>query len=99
VITAPNSNPLSDWVTITHPFHPLHGKAFQFLSTRNYRGNCFISLRDLERGTFSVPVDWTDRSETQLYQAAGVQPTLLCAVHLVELAELVETIKNREELD
>jgi hypothetical protein len=43
--------------TITHPFHPLQGKTFAILKTRNYPTGRFVSLQD-DNDVFCVPESW-----------------------------------------
>jgi hypothetical protein len=97
VTTAPSANTLSQWITITHPFHPLCGHKFQLLKSRNYQGVSYLSLRIKDGGTLSVPTDWTCRAESHLYQAAGVEPTMLSTPHLFELAELLKTLNHSQK--
>jgi L-lactate utilization protein LutC len=43
--------------TITHPFHPLHGKTFTVLKIRKYPHERFVSLL-AEDDVFCVPESW-----------------------------------------
>src|ERR1700747_2965638 len=48
------------WAEISHPFHPLRSRRFEVLKKRRVAGVDTLILRELERGTFSVPREWTD---------------------------------------
>jgi hypothetical protein len=50
-------------------------------------------------GTVRVPREWTDQAELSPYEAAGLEPVLLCFEELLALAELVDLIgkKNSEK--
>src|SRR5208282_2803515 len=48
------------WAEISHPFHPLRGRRFEVLKKRRVAGVDTLILGELERGTFSVPREWTD---------------------------------------
>jgi hypothetical protein len=78
-------------VTITHPFHPFTGRTFTVLKTRNVAGVITLVLQEKERGSFAVPVDWTD------YLSPGQQATLssdsfISPETLFILCELVKKI-------
>ncbi|UUM21567.1 Y4bD/Y4pK family protein [Mycoavidus sp. SF9855] len=45
---------------ILHPFHPLRGQRFPVLKTRRVAGIDTLILSHAERGSFSIPREWTD---------------------------------------
>jgi hypothetical protein len=59
---------------ICHPFHPLQGQRFEVLKERRVSGVDTLILRELERGTFSIPREWTDWACPSLHNAAGLPP-------------------------
>ena len=52
------------------PFHPLKGQRFQVLKQRRVAGIDTLILRDAARGSFAVPVQWTDRANARRMRAA-----------------------------
>ena len=85
-----DSSPLG-WAEIRHPFHPLRGQSFPILKQRRVAGVDTLVLRGLERGSFSVARDWTDRADPGPYQALGLSPRFDVTL-LLELAKLVEQL-------
>lgn len=71
---------------ITHPFHPLRGRRFQFLKSKRQANHQILMLRGTSRGTFGVPLDWTDR-------APPTRTDVLEWGSLLELSELIERLK------
>jgi Family of unknown function (DUF5372) len=45
---------------VTHPFHPLSGRDFEFVVYRKNWGEDRVHLRDGSGQLFSVPAGWTD---------------------------------------
>jgi hypothetical protein len=55
-------------VRVTHPFHPLAGRAFEFVEARQNWGEDRVVLHDEHGAVFSLPTGWTD--------AGAVDPVL-----------------------
>jgi hypothetical protein len=85
------------WAEIRHPFHPLRGQRFQVLKTRQISGVDTLILREMARGSFSIPRAWTDRADPSPYDALGLPPRWLDADSLCELAVLVEQLTSKPE--
>jgi hypothetical protein len=58
-------------VRVTHPFHPLAGRAFEFVEHRQNWGEDRVYLRDEDGELFSLLAGWTD--------AGGVDPFTVIA--------------------
>ncbi|MEO6323047.1 MAG: DUF5372 family protein [Thermoanaerobaculia bacterium] len=86
--TAKSSNGPSDYLLVTHPFHPLAGKRVVILIERRYRsiGQVYV-CEGGPLGTFTLAEDCTDRG-----RAPGPSP--LDVDVLSELAALVSAIKS-----
>jgi hypothetical protein len=80
------------WAEISHPFHPLRGRRFEVLKKRRVAGIDTLILRELERGTLSVPREWTDWADPSAYDSLTLPPYRLAADCLFELAALVEAL-------
>ena len=76
---------LSGWAEITHPFHPLRGQRFKILKVRRCSGIETLILKEASRGSFAIPIDWTDRSAATV----ETEDSILDFGCLSELADLV----------
>jgi hypothetical protein len=65
--TALRPKPALGWALITHPFHPLCGQRFAVLKVRKIGGQEVLSLYDENKGSLSIPRDWTDQAELPSY--------------------------------
>ena len=79
-------------VEVTHPFHLLRGQKFAVLKLRTVAGVARLSVRHPELGTFAIPADWTDWSVANA--PLGLQPLMIDAFGLAELAEIVESLSR-----
>ena len=80
------------WAEISHPFHPLRGRRFEVLKKRRIAGVDTLILRELERGTLSIPREWTDWADPTPYDALTRPPHRLAAECLFELVALLEAL-------
>src|SRR5215469_507997 len=76
------------WAEIRHPFHPLRGQRFQVLKARRIAGIDTLLLRELDRGTFSIAREWTDRADLSPYDSLDLPQRRFDADSLFELATL-----------
>ncbi|MGI0133771.1 MAG: DUF5372 family protein [Candidatus Micrarchaeaceae archaeon] len=83
-------NEHSEWVTITHPFHPLYGQQFAVLKERLVGIIPTVVLRGSSQGTFAVPCEWTSRLDSLDH------PTVFDAGKLLRLSELVSGISRKK---
>ena len=76
-------------VRITHPFHPLRGREFEFVRQKKNWGEDRVWFYDDEGELRLLPAAWTDRapSDPFVVVAAGRSAFRLC--DLLELAEFV----------
>ena len=80
------------WAEIRHPYHPLRGQRFRVLKERRVSGVDTLILRELERGSFSVPCEWTDWASPSPYLSLGQSPQRLEADSLLELVALLDQL-------
>src|SRR5260370_42395663 len=78
--TALDRNSHLGWAEIRHPFHPLRGQRFEVLKARRIAGIDTLLLRELDRGSFSIAREWTDRADPSF----GLPPQQLDADSLFE---------------
>jgi hypothetical protein len=84
-------------VRVTHPFHPLAGRAFEFVEHRLNWGEDRVYLRDEDGELFCLPAAWTD--------AVGPDPFVVIAEgrcpfttdDLLGVADLAERLRARRE--
>ena len=81
------------WAEISHPFHPLRGRRFEVLKKRRVAGVDTLILRELERGTLSVPREWTDWADPSPYDSLTLPPHRLAADWLFELVALLDALR------
>ena len=80
------------WAEICHPFHPLRGQRFEVLKERRVGGVDTLILQELERGTFSVPREWTDWPVLSRPESLALPPHRLAADPLFELVALLDEL-------
>ena len=80
------------WAEISHLFHPLRGQRFEVLKERRVAGVDTLILRELERGTFSVPREWTDWADPSPCASLTLPPHRLAADCLFELVALLDAL-------
>ncbi len=80
------------WAEIVHPFHPLRGRRFGVLKKRRRAGVDTLILRELERGTLSIPRAWTDWADPTPYDSLTLPPHRLAAEGLFELVALLDAL-------
>jgi hypothetical protein len=84
-----------EWVEITHPFHPFHGRHFKVLNTKKIQGKDTFILQDSLSGTFAILREWTDKNSEYIQPTASI----LSIQKLLELIELLDTITKQPQKD
>ena len=98
-LTALKSNKTLGSATITHPFHPLHGKNFPILSIKKIGDNEIFSLAVSMYGAFTIPKEWTDQANPNLYEFLS-NKSILSVFHLEKLTELINELnENKKKVD
>ena len=87
--TARRLDELSRRFTVTHPFHPLRGRAFDVADFRSSWGKEWVSFYGDDGFLRAIPVQWTNAASSDPFveQAAGRAHFRLA--DLLELADLV----------
>jgi Family of unknown function (DUF5372) len=78
------------WVQITHPFHPLCGQRFVFLTYRHNWGEDRVSFQDAAGRVHSVPASWTDVAPLDPFVVLAAGRALFCLQDLLALVALVQ---------
>jgi Family of unknown function (DUF5372) len=85
----------AETVVITHPSHPLSGKALAVLHYRP-KGRVLSVLVELPDGSAQcLPVSWTDRARPDPHRAVTVSGARLSGLALLELVGLVESWEKK----
>jgi hypothetical protein len=81
-------------IKITHPYHPLKGQEFEFITRKQTWGQDRIFYRNSKDEIVSVPASWTNiyQDEPFIRQAAG--RAFFNFESLTELSGLLTEIKN-----
>ena len=77
-------------VAITHPGHPLSGKAVAVLHYRPRSRLPSVLVELPDRTAQCVPLSWTDRASPDPHRAMTVPGARLSGLALVELVGLIE---------
>ena len=84
---------------VTHRFHPLSGRDFEFVAHRHNWGEDRVHLHDENGVLFSLPAGWTDvvPADPFVVIAAGRCP--FAAVGLLGLADLIDRLRSQRAGD
>jgi Family of unknown function (DUF5372) len=74
---------------VTHPFHPLSGREFEFVKRRRDWRADHVYVRGDAGELRPLPVAWTDLAAADPFVVAAAGRSLLRTDDLLELAELV----------
>lgn len=77
---------------ITHPFHPLCGKEYEYFRERLSWGEERVYVKD-ERGVVhSIPTAWTSAAPVDPFVVAAAGR---CPVRIVDLLAMVDLVSSR----
>jgi hypothetical protein len=79
---------------VTHPFHPLAGRDFEFVEHRQNWGEDRVCLHDEDGQLFSLPAGWTDAAAADPFVVIAAGRCPFTADGLLALADLVP-LENR----
>jgi hypothetical protein len=82
---------------VTHPFHPLCGQDFEFVTYRQNWGEDRVHLHDEDGQLFSLPAAWTDvvAADPFVVVAAGRAP--FTTAGLLALADLAGQLRAQRD--
>jgi hypothetical protein len=82
-------------VRVTHPFHPLFGRVFEFVEARQNWGEDRVVLHEEDGAVFSLPTGWTDAGAVDPFVvvAAGRCPFTMAG--LVGVADVIDRLRAR----
>ena len=78
---------------MTHPFHPLAGRDFEFVVYRQNWGEDRVHLRDENGQLFSLPAGWTDAVAADPFAVIAAGRCPFTTGGLLALADLVDRLR------
>jgi hypothetical protein len=80
-------------VRVTHRFHPLFGRVFEFVAHRQNWGEDRVHLHDENGVLFSLPAGWTDVAAADPFAVIADGRCPFTAGGLLALADLVDRLR------
>ena len=80
---------------MTHPFHPLVGRAFVFVEARHNWGEDRVVLHDEHGAVFSLPTGWTDVGAVDPFVVIAQGRCPFTMAGLIGLADLIDRLRAR----
>jgi hypothetical protein len=80
-------------VRVTHRFHPLFGREFEFVARRQNWGEDRVHLHDSDGELFSLPAGWTDVALVDAFVVFAAGRCAFTTAGLLGLAELIDQLR------
>jgi hypothetical protein len=84
-------------VRVTHPFHLLYGRDFEFVAHRHNWGEDRVHLHDENGKLFSLPAGWTDVAAQDPFVVVAAGRCPFTAEGLLAAADLAGLLRARGE--
>ena len=84
---------------VTHRFHPLFGRDFEFVAHRQNWGEDRVHLRDEDGELFSLPAGWTDVAPADPFAVIADGRCPFTIDGLLALADLIGRLRSLPEGD
>jgi hypothetical protein len=84
---------------VTHPFHPLCGRDFEFVAYRQNWGEDRVHLHDENGQLFSLPAGWTDAVAADPFVVVAAGRCPFTADGLLAVADLIGRFRARRDGD
>jgi hypothetical protein len=97
--TTPDRDDRYRRVRVTHRFHPLFGRDFEFVAHRLNWGENRVCLRDEDGALFSLPAGWTDVAPVDPFVVVAAGRCPFTTEGLLALAELIDQRGSRGDAD
>jgi Family of unknown function (DUF5372) len=79
---------------VTHPFHPLSGRDFEFIEHRQNWGEDRVCLRDGNGELFSLPAAWTDAVAPDPFTVIAADRCPFTTDDLLAVAGLIDRLRT-----
>jgi hypothetical protein len=80
-------------VRVTHPFHPLSGREFEFVEHRQNWGEDRVCLRDADGVLFSLLTCWTDAAPPEPFVVVAAGRCPFITDDLLAVADLIDRLR------
>ena len=84
---------------VTHPFHPLYCRDFEFVAHRQNWGEDRVHLHDENGQLFSLPAGWTDVAAADPFVVIAAGRCAFTADGLLAVADLVDRFRAQRDGD
>ena len=84
---------------VTHRFHPLSGRDFEFVAYRQNWGEDRVHLHDENGVLFSLPAGWTDVAPADLFAVIADGRCPFTIDGLLALADLIGRLRSQPGSD
>jgi Family of unknown function (DUF5372) len=82
-------------VRVTHPFHPLSGRDFEFVAHRQNWGEDRVHLHEANGELFSLPAGWTDFAPADPFAVIADGRCPFTVEGLLALADLIDRLRSQ----
>jgi hypothetical protein len=82
---------------VTHPFHPLAGRDFEFVEHRQNWGEDRVHLHDEDGQLFSLPAGWTDAAAADPFVVIAAGRCPFTTDGLLALADLADRLRTQRD--
>jgi hypothetical protein len=82
---------------VTHPFHPLAGRSFEFVEHRQNWGEDRVYLHDGNGELFSLPAGWTDVAAADPFVVVAGGRCPFTIEGLLALAGLIDRLRSQAD--
>ena len=82
---------------VTHRFHPLSGRDFEFVAHRQNWGEDRVHLHDENGVLFSLPAGWTDVAAADPFVVIAAGRCPFTTAGLVTLADLIDRLSRQSD--
>jgi hypothetical protein len=82
---------------VTHPFHPLSGRDFEFIEYRQNWGEDRVYLHDESGQLFSLPAVWTDAAAADPFVVVASGRCPFTTDSLLGVADLIDRFRARRD--
>jgi len=79
---------------VTHRFHPLSGRDFEFVVHRRNWGEDRVYCRDADGELFSLPAAWTDAAPVDPFVVIAAGRCPFTADGLLAVADLIDRLRS-----
>jgi hypothetical protein len=84
-------------VRVTHPFHPLSGRAYEFIEHRQNWGEDRVYLRAEDGELFSLLTGWTDAAPADPFTVIADGRCPFTTEDLLALAGLIDGLRGQAD--